>query len=151
MRMTAKVDYALRACAELAAAPPGPVKGDQVAAAQDIPGKFLARILADLRRAGIVRSQRGSDGGYWLARQAGEISLADIIRAIEGPLAEIRGDRPETLSYHGAAATLQNVWIALRASERAILEQVTLAHLAGAKLPKAVADLVGDPEAWLPH
>lgn len=151
MRMTAKVDYALRAGAELAAASEGPVKGERLAAAQDIPLKFLERILTDLRRAGIVRSQRGAEGGYWLARDAAAVSLADVIRAVEGPLAEIRGGRPEDVSYQGAATTLRDVWIALRASERAILESVTLADLAAGALPKSVLAYTADPEAWLPH
>jgi Rrf2 family protein len=151
VRLTAKVDYALRAAAELAAAGPGPLKSDRLAAAQGIPVRFLESILLQLRNAGIVKSQRGAEGGYWLARPADEISLADVIRALEGPLANVRGQRPEMLDYRGAAAGLREVWIALRANERAILEAVTLAHVAGRHLPPSVAALVADPAAWLPH
>ncbi|GAB3204856.1 RrF2 family transcriptional regulator [Marinactinospora thermotolerans] len=148
MRLSARVDYALRAAAELAAASGGPVTAEQLARAQAIPGKFLENILTQLRRAGLVRSQRGPVGGYWLARPATEISLADIIRAVDGPLANVRGERPEHVDYDGAARSLQQVWIALRASERAILETVTLDHVAGNKLPESVRVLAEDPEAW---
>ena len=101
-----------------------------------------------LRRGGIVTAQRGPEGGYWLTRPASEISLADVIRVIDGPLAHIRDTRPEDLGYQGVAKPLQEVWIALRASEREILELVTIADVAGADLPKRVKDLVADPEAW---
>jgi Rrf2 family protein len=126
MRLSARADYALRAAIELAAASAGHVTADQLARAQNIPGKFLEAILTQLRRGGLVRSQRGPDGGFWLARPASQISLADIIRAIDGPLVGVRGERPENLGYTGAAEPLQDVWIALRANERAILEDVTL-------------------------
>src|ERR1700730_13199022 len=122
MRLSARADYALRAAIELAAASSGHVTADQLARAQQIPGKFLETILTQLRRAGLVRSQRGPDGGFWLARPAGGITLADIIRAIAGALPSGPGGRPENLGYTGAAEPLQAVWIALRASERAILE-----------------------------
>lgn len=148
MRLSARVDYALRAAAELAVASGGPVTAEQLARVQDIPGKFLENILTQLRRAGLVRSQRGPVGGYWLAKPAEEISLADIIRAVDGPLANVRGERPEHVGYEGAARSLQQVWIALRASERAILEQVTLGHIAGGTLPESVRSLAEDPEAW---
>ena len=105
MRISAKVDYALRACSELAVAGDGPTKGERLAEAQAIPLKFLERILSELRNAGIVATQRGADGGYWLARPAGEITLADVMRAVEGPLANVRGQRPETLRYAGSAAS----------------------------------------------
>ena len=127
---------------------------DQLARAQQIPAKFLEAILTQLRRAGLVRSQRGPDGGFWLARPAEEISLADIIRAIDGPLLGVRGERPENLGYIGAAEPLQTVWIALRANERAILEEVTLAHLVSGQLPErvqALAELPGSWEARLAH
>src|ERR671937_2134258 len=123
MRITAKADYAVRAALELAASD-GPVKGDAVASAQHIPLKFLENILIDLRHAGIVRSQRGPDGGYWLAKPASAISVADVIRAVEGPLASVRGESPEDLEYIGAAGQLQNVWVALRANLRSVLETV---------------------------
>jgi Rrf2 family protein len=148
MRLSARVDYALRAAAELAAAGE-PRTVDQLAAAQQIPAKYLESILGELRRGGLLRSQRGPDGGYRLARPAGEISIADVIRALDGELANIRGSRPEQLEYVGAAVTLQKVWIALRASERAILEQVSLDHVAKARLPRPVAHLVDNPDAWI--
>jgi len=151
MRLSARVDYALRAAAELAVSPDGPVTAEQLARAQDIPGKFLENILTQLRRAGLVRSQRGPVGGYWLARDPAEISLADIIRAVDGPLANVRGERPEEVDYEGAARSLQQVWIALRASERSILEGVTLHHLATNTLPSVVRSLAEDPESWVNH
>jgi Rrf2 family protein len=152
VRVSAKADYALRACIELAAAEgDGHVKGERIAQAQEVPLKFLENILGDLRHAGLVRSQRGAEGGYWLARPAAEITLADVIRAVEGPLANVRGVRPDSLSYQGSAEPLREVWIALRASLRSVLEAVTLADVAGGALPAVVRDLVADPEAWAPH
>jgi Rrf2 family protein len=148
MRLSARADYALRAAIELAAAPDGHVTAEQLAHAQSIPGKFLETILTQLRRAGLVRSQRGPDGGFWLARAASEISLADIIRAIDGPLVGVRGERPENLGYIGAAEPLQTVWIALRANERAILEDVSLAHIVSGQLPDVVRKLADTPGAW---
>jgi Rrf2 family protein len=135
MQLSARTDYALRAAIELAAGQDGPVTADRLAAAQEIPGQFLETILTQLRRANIVRSRRGPDGGFWLARPAGAISLADVIRAIEGQLLGVRGERPENLSYRGAAEPLQRVWIALRANERAVLETVTLADIVSGNLP----------------
>ena len=149
MRISAKADYAIRAAAELAAAGEGPVKGTQLASAQDIPQKFLENILADLRQAGLVRSQRGAEGGYWLAKEASEISLADIIRAVEGPLASVRGQRPEEVDYPGAAAQLQRVWIAVRSNLRGVVEHVTLADLAGGTLSPEIERLADDPESWV--
>lgn len=152
MRISAKADYALRAAAELAAAEgAGPVKGEAIATAQAIPAKFLEAILTSMRTAGIVASQRGADGGYWLARPADRVSVADVIRAVEGPLANVRGVRPEALEYHGAAAALQDVWIGVRANLRHVLEEVTLADVARGELPEHVTALVHEPEAWLPH
>src|SRR5215831_13620567 len=148
MRLSARSDYALRAVIELAAAGPGHVTADQLARTQAIPGKFLEAILTQLRRAGLVRSQRGPEGGFWLARPAGDISLADVIRAIDGPLLGVRGERPENLGYTGAAEPLQSVWIALRANERAILEEVTLEHIVTGSLPPSVRKLAEDPNAW---
>ncbi|TDB88131.1 Rrf2 family transcriptional regulator [Actinomadura sp. KC216] len=148
MRLSARVDYALRAAAELAVGGSRPVTAVQLAEAQQIPPKFLENILGQLRRSGLVRSQRGPEGGYWLARPADQISLADIIRAIDGPLLGVRGERPEHVGYQGPARSLQDVWIALRASERAILEQVMLAHIAEGKLPEPVRKLTDDPSAW---
>jgi len=151
VRVSAKVDYALRAVIELAAAGDGPVKGERIAQAQEIPLKFLENILGDLRQAGIVRSQRGAEGGYWLARPADEISVADVVRTVEGPIANVRGVGPESVSYSGSAEPLQDVWIAVRANLRAVLERVTIADVAKAELPDVVADLVRDPDAWQPH
>lgn len=150
MRLTAKADYALRAVAELAgsAGEESSRTREQIALAQRIPAAFLVRILADLRRAGIVRSQRGKEGGYRLARDPADISLADVIRAVEGPLAEIHGDQPQDLHYDGAAAALRDVWIALRATERRVLESVSLADVAGGRLPQFVCELTRDPDAW---
>ncbi|MGV9808237.1 RrF2 family transcriptional regulator [Micromonospora chersina] len=155
MRLSARVDYALRAAAELASVADGatagrsrPVTAEQIARAQEIPPKFLESILLQLRRGGIVHAQRGPEGGYWLARPASEISLAEVIRVIDGPLAHVRGQRPEQLGYQGAARALQDVWIALRASEREILELVTIADVAGGTLPGRVNELVADPRAW---
>src|SRR5205809_5558446 len=151
MRVSAKVDYALRACAELAAAGDGPVKGDRIAQAQQIPLKFLENILLDLKHAGLVQSQRGAEGGYWLAQPAEEVSLADVIRAVEGPIANVRGERPEQVAYGGAAEQLRDVWIAVRANLRAVLETVTLADLAAGRLPHDVASIAADPHASPPH
>jgi Rrf2 family protein len=151
MRVSAKVDYALRACAELAAAGDGPVKGDRIAQAQQIPLKFLENILLDLKHAGLVQSQRGAEGGYWLSTPPEEISLAEVIRAVEGPIANVRGVRPEQVEYAGTAAPLRDVWIAMRANLRAVLEVVTLADVAAGRLPDEVAAIAADPDAWLPH
>ncbi len=149
MRISAKADYALRAAAELAAAGGGPVKGEALATAQGIPPKFLENILGDLRHARLVRSQRGADGGYWLAQPADQITLADVIRAVDGPLATVRGERPEDVAYEGAAEALQRVWIGVRASLRSVTESVTLADLAAGNLPASVERLGEDPEAWV--
>jgi Rrf2 family protein len=151
MRVSAKADYAIRAAVELAAAGGGPLKAERIAQAQEIPIKFLENIMADLRQSGLVRSQRGSEGGYWLARPAEAINLAQVVRAVEGPLANVRGRRSEEVEFSGTAAPLREVWIAVRASLRAVLESVTLADIARGELPDAVADLTGDADAWLPH
>jgi Rrf2 family protein len=129
MRVSAKVDYALRASIELAAAAPGQVKGERLATAQAIPHKFLENILADLRNGGLVASQRGADGGYRLARAPAEITVADVIRVVEGPIASVRGERPDELDYEGSALPLRDVWIELRTAMRGVLEQTTLADL----------------------
>jgi Rrf2 family protein len=151
VRVTAKVDYALRAALELAAAGEGPVKGERIAQAQDIPLKFLENILLELRHHGLVQSQRGVEGGYWLSRPPEEITLAEVIRAVEGPLANVRGERPESVEYSGSAASLQEVWIAMRANLRAVLDSVTLADVASGRLPDAVGAITADPEAWQPR
>jgi Rrf2 family protein len=151
MRVSAKVDYALRASLELAAAGEGPTKGERISQAQDIPLKFLENILLELRHSGLVQSQRGADGGYWLARPPEEIKLADVIRAVEGPLANVRGSRPESVEYPGPAAKLQDVWVALRANMRAVLEELTLADVASGQLPPAIREITARPEAWESH
>ena len=129
MRVSAKVDYALRAMAELAAAPPGLTTAEQLATAQQIPPKFLESILAQLRSSGLVASQRGAEGGYQLARRAEEISVAEVIRELEGPIATVRGARPDELEYSGPATGLRDIWLELRSQMRGVLEQTTLADL----------------------
>lgn len=150
MRLSAKADYACRAMAELALTT-GPTKAERVATAQNIPLKFLENILLDLKHAGLVESQRGGDGGYWLSRDPAQITLADVIRAVEGPLANVRGQRPENLEYSGVAEPLRDVWVAVRASVRGVLEEVTLAHLASHQLPELVRGLTDSAEAWTSH
>jgi len=150
VRISAKADYAVRAAIELAAAgSERPTKGDAIAQAQGIPLKFLENILADMRHAGLVTSRRGAEGGYWLARPSEEITVADVIRAVEGPLASVRGGRPEDVDYSGAAEPLQRVWIAVRASLRSVVETVTLADLAEGSLSKEVEAMAKDPDAWI--
>ena len=151
MRVSAKADYAIRAMVELAAAEGGPLKAERISQAQEIPLKFLENIMADLRQAALVRSQRGTEGGYWLAKPAGAITLAQVIRAVEGPLANVRDRRSEEVEYSGSAAPLREVWVAVRASLRAVLESVTLADVARGELPAELAGLTADAEAWLPH
>lgn len=151
MRVSAKSDYAIRAMVELAAAGGGPVKADRISQAQGIPVKFLENIMGDLRNAGLVRSQRGAEGGYWLARPAEEIDLAQVIRAVDGPLANVRGLRSEEVSFTGSAEPLRDVWVAVRASLRRVLESVTLADVASGQLPPEIAELVADRDAWQPH
>ncbi len=151
MRLSAKADYALRASVELASLGDGHVKAEALARAQSIPLRFLEQILLDLKHAGLVASQRGAEGGYWLARPPAEISLADVIRAVEGPLANVRGVRPEELAYDGPASALRDVFVALRANIRAVLEDVTLADVAAGELPERVRELVRDDDAWAPH
>ncbi|MEY2397118.1 MAG: hypothetical protein QOJ00_292 [Actinomycetota bacterium] len=149
MHITAKAEYAMRAMLALAAMPDGaPLTADKLAASQSLPVKFLENILVDLRRGGLVRSQRGPEGGYRLGRPANQITPADVLRLVDGPLAEVRGLRPEAATYEGAAAHLQEVWVAARASLRSVLDHVTLADIASGKLPKVVARLTADPAAW---
>jgi Rrf2 family protein len=150
MRISAKADYALRASVELAVAQPGPpMKAEAIARAQGIPVKFLLNILSELKHARLVQSHRGAEGGYSLARPAAEVTLADVIRAVEGPLANVHESRPEDVSYPGSAEQLKEVWIAVRASLRQVLERVTLADLARGKLPADVQEMARDPEARL--
>jgi Rrf2 family protein len=151
VKVSAKADYAVRAAAELAAAQPGggPVRAEAIATAQRIPQRFLENILSDLRHAGLVSSQRGAEGGHRLARPAQEVTVADVIRAVDGPLAAVRGERPEAVAYEGPAAPLQRVWIAVRSNLREVVEHVTLADLASGALPPAVDALADDPDSWV--
>lgn len=149
MRISAKVDYAVRALAELAASEGAPVKGDVLASRQGVSTNFLENILADLRRVGVVASQRGSVGGYWLAVPADTVTIADVIRAVEGPLADVRGEPPEDLDYAGPAESLREVWVATRASLRSVLEAVTVADVAEGTLPPVVRHLTRHPDAWV--
>ena len=151
MRISAKAEYAVRAAVELAAASDEekPVKAERIATAQEIPLNFLENILGELRHAGIVRSHRGAEGGFKLARPAEEVTVADVIRAVDGALASVRGGPPEDVTYTGAAAELGRVWIAVRANLRSVLEQVTIADVASGKLPAAIDKLAADPEAWV--
>jgi len=155
MRITAKVDYAVRAAIELARAYPTdgsrpvPLTRQAIAEAQEIPSKFLEHILADLKRSQIVGSVRGADGGYWLHRPPAEITMADIIRAAEGPLADVRGERPDALDYPDDLAVLQRAWIAVRANLRAVLERVTLADLRDGHLVPEVDHLADPDDAWV--
>ena len=153
MRITAKADYAVRAAVELAAAEKTgePVKGEYLARLQGIPQNFLENILTELRRSGIVRTRRGADGGYQLARPAADITVADVLRAVEGPLAAVQGIRPDELSYGGAAERLPEVWVALRASLRDVLEHVTLADIAHGRLPSVVKERTRPKDAWRAH
>jgi Rrf2 family protein len=152
VRVSAKTDYAIRAVLELAAAgDERPVKGERIATAQQIPLRFLENILMQLRHAGLVESRRGADGGYRLARAPEEITLAEVIRAIDGPLAGVSGVRPESLEFGGVAEPMRDVWIAVRASLRSVLEQISLADVVSGELPSHVRSLLADDEAWLPH
>ena len=150
MRISAKADYAVRAAVELAGVQDEkPVKAERIATAQDIPLNFLENILGELRHAGIVRSHRGADGGFRLAKPPDQVSIADIIRAVEGPLASVRGGPPEETSYPGASEALPRVWIAVRASLRNVVEHVTVADVARGELPASIDKLAEDPEAWV--
>jgi Rrf2 family protein len=148
VRITAKVDYGVRAAIELAASATPTVKGDALAQRQGIPVKYLENILADLRRAGLVASQRGAEGGYRLARPADAVSVADIIRAVEGPLADVHGTSPEELDYVGPARPLQRVWVATRAALRSVLEEVTLADIVADRFSPEIEDFLRDPGVW---
>ena len=149
MRISAKADYAVRAAVELAAAGDEPVKGEKLAESQEIPLQFLEHILLELKHARIVRARRGAKGGYWLAKPPEEVTLADVIRAVEGPLANIQDSAPEATEYPGNAAPLRDVWIAVRASLRRVLEEVTLADLRDGNLPDEIGELIADEGAWI--
>jgi len=138
----------VRAAAELAAAEEGPIKGERLADAQEIPLQFLEHILLELKHAGIIRARRGAKGGYWLARPADDITIAEVVRAVEGPIAHVQSSPPEAIEYRGNAKHLQEVWIAVRANLRAVLEQVTLADLVSGELPPVVEHLTESPDAW---
>jgi Rrf2 family protein len=148
VRITAKADYAVRAALELAAAGDEPVKGERLATAQDIPLQFLEHILLELKHARLIQARRGARGGYWLARPPDEVTVADVIRAVEGPLANIHEAAPEDLHYAGAAERLRDVWVAVRANLRAVLESVTLADVCSKQLPWRLEALLSDPEVW---
>jgi Rrf2 family protein len=149
MRISAKADYAVRAAIEMAAAGDEPLKGERIAEAQDIPLQFLEHILLELKHARLVRARRGARGGYWLARPPEEITLASLIRAVEGPLANIQDQAPEQTKYPGNAEPLSEVWIAVRAALRRVLEHVTVADLRDGRLPDDVLELTRDEGAWV--
>jgi Rrf2 family protein len=152
VRISAKADYAVRAAIALAEADDDePVKAEAIAEAQEIPPRFLENILGELRHAGIVQSRRGAEGGYRLGRPADDITIAEVIRAVDGPLATVRGDPADRLDYRGAAVPLQEVWLALRANIRQVLESVTLAAVVEGELPPPVRDLAHHPEAGQPR
>ena len=151
MRISAKADYAVRAALELAASPDGePVKGERLAEAQGIPLQFLEHILLELKHARLIQARRGARGGYWLARDPAEITVADVIRAVEGPLANIHENAARGDSTTAAPAErLRDVWVAVRAGLRAVLENVTLAEVSRGDLPWRIEAILNDPEAWL--
>lgn len=152
MRVSTRSDYALRALIEIASRDePRPLSADAIGKAQDIPHGFLQAILADLRKADILVSQRGPSGGWRFAREPGRVTIADVIRAVDGPLVSVYGLRPESVDYKGSAATLKPVWIAARHALRQVFEQVSIAQLADGVLPDAVAALTADEDAWQPH
>ena len=149
MRISAKTDYAVRAALELATAQAGAwVKTESVSERQGIPLPFLLNILAELRTAGLVQSRRGAEGGYRLAADPGAVAIADVIRAIDGPLANIAGERPEDVEYTGSAGQLRNVWVAMRATMRVVLEGTTLADVAGGRLPGPVLQILDNEDVW---
>jgi Rrf2 family protein len=151
VEISAKTDYAVRALLGLAERAPDLVKVDVLIHDQKLPRKFLEAILGELRRAGLVRSQRGADGGYALARPATDITIGSIIRAVDGPLAEVRGLRPDQTTYIGVAVHLPEVWVAVRASLRRVLDETTLQQVLNGKLPAHVRKMVDAPDAWLPR
>ncbi len=155
MRVSAKADYALRALIEIAhrgsAAEAGPVSAEELGKLQEIPHGFLQAILADMRRAGIVVSQRGQAGGWRLATTPDRVTVADVIRAVDGPLVSVYGLRPEAVSYNESAEILQHVWIAARSALRDVFENVTIEALAAKQLPDDVVARTRDEDAWLPH
>jgi Rrf2 family protein len=151
MRISAKADYGVRALVAISQSGEGPVTAERIASEHGIPKGFLLAILGDLRRAGLLRAQRGQSGGWLLGRPAASISVADVIRAVEGPLATVQGLRPESVVYDDGSDALQQVWVAVRASLRDVLENVTVAQLADGQLPEQVTALTGNDDAWRPH
>ncbi len=149
MRVSAKADYAVRAAAELAAAEEGPIKGERLADAQDIPLQFLEHILLELKHQGIIRARRGAKGGYWLAKPADEVTIADIVRAVEGPIAHVQSTPPEAIEYRGNSEPLQKVGHAVRARLRTVLDNVTLADRGADNLTPVVEELIASPDAWV--
>jgi len=151
VQISAKTDYAIRALLNLASHEPELVKVDTIVREQGLPRKFVEAILGELRRAQLVRSQRGAEGGYALAKPANEITLGAVIRAVDGPLAEVRGLRPHETTYEGVAEHLPEVWIAVRSSLRRVLDELTLAQVLTGKFPGQIVKLIGEPDAWLPR
>ncbi|GIJ79056.1 transcriptional regulator, BadM/Rrf2 family [Micromonospora phaseoli] len=151
MQISARGDYAVRAALSLAAAYPSLLSTQAISVEQDMPRKFLEAVLADLRRAGIVRAQRGAEGGYALARPPGEVTIGAVLRAVEGPLAGVRGMRPEETRYEGVAQHLPEFWVAVRAALRRVVDEVSLADLVGGRLPAHVRRLTTVPDAWEPR
>ncbi len=152
MRVSAKSDYALRALIAMTERSDGrAVSAEELGRLQDIPHGFLQAILADLRRAGIVMSQRGQSGGWRMAREAATVSVADVIRAVDGPLVSVYGLRPEAVNYNESAEVLQHVWIAARRALREVFEDVSIQQLADGQLPEAVTSRTADEDAWAPH
>jgi Rrf2 family protein len=149
VKISAKAEYAVRALLVLAADTEGkPIRGETIARSQNMPMKFVENTLVELGRAGLVKSQRGPSGGFRLGKPAARITVADVVRAVDGPLAEVRGIRPDEVVYEGAAEHLQTVWVATRASLRNVLEHVTLADVVSGKIPRRIAKLAEDPDAW---
>ncbi|MFC8849214.1 MULTISPECIES: RrF2 family transcriptional regulator [unclassified Micromonospora] len=151
MQISARGDYAVRAALSLATAYPSLLSTQAIATEQDMPRKFLEAVLADLRRAGLVRAQRGAEGGYTLARPPKEITIGAILRAVDGPLAGVRGMRPEETTYDGAAENLPRLWVAVRAAVRQVVDEVNLAEMASGRLPGHVRRLIARPDAWEPR
>ena len=151
MHVSARADYAVRAAVELAVAGDRPVKRERLAEAQAIPAQFLEQILLDLKRADVVHARRGPEGGFWLARPADRITVADVIRAVDGPLAHVQGTRPDQVRYAGSAEPLREVWLAVRGSLREVLESVTLADLARGEVPERIASIARRPQALEPR
>ena len=149
VKVTAKAEYAVRAMLELTTTEDGLLKGERIARSQGIPLKFLENILVDLRHADLVHAQRGAEGGYRLARDAEEITIGEVIRAVEGPLASVRGEPPERMAYEGSSENLRKVWVAVRASLRSVLDDLTLADVVADRMPEHIRRLTEAPDAWL--